>query len=62
LRKLLPVARSKLFADQMILAASMGGNMLLVERPMELGTLRGTVVAALLVSMIGLASPRSMRR
>jgi uncharacterized protein (TIRG00374 family) len=53
LRKLLPIALSKLFADQMIPAAGMGGNMLLVERLIKLGTPRGTAVAALLVSMIG---------
>ncbi len=53
LRRLLSIAISKLFADQMIPAAGMGGNMLLVERLVELGTQRGTAVAVLLVSMIG---------
>lgn len=53
LGKLLPVAISKLFADQALPGAGLGGHVLLVNRLMALGTPRGTAVAALLVSMIG---------
>jgi len=53
LTKLIPVALSKLFADAMIPAAGMGGNMLLVDRLVKLGVPRGAAVAALLISMIG---------
>ncbi len=51
--RLLPIALSKLFADQVIPVAGMGGNMLLIERLVQLGAPRGTAVATLLVSMIG---------
>jgi glycosyltransferase 2 family protein len=51
--RLIPVALSKLFADAMIPAAGMGGNLLLVDRLVRLGVPRGTAVAALLISMIG---------
>ena len=53
LSRLVPVALSKLFADAMIPAAGMGGNLLLVDRLVKLGAPRGAAVAALLVSMIG---------
>jgi uncharacterized membrane protein YbhN (UPF0104 family) len=53
LRRLLPIAFSKLFADQMVPAAGMGGDILLVERLVQPGTPRGAAVAVLLVSMIG---------
>lgn len=53
LRKLLPVAVSKLFADQALPGAGLGGHILLVDRLTALGTPRGTAVAALLISMIG---------
>ena len=53
LYRLVPVALSKLFADAMIPAAGMGGNLLLVDRLVKLGVPRGAAVAALLVSMIG---------
>ncbi|MEO8724146.1 MAG: lysylphosphatidylglycerol synthase transmembrane domain-containing protein [Sphingobium sp.] len=53
LSRLVPVALSKLFADAMIPAAGMGGNILLVDRLVKLGVPRGAAVAALLVSMIG---------
>jgi uncharacterized protein (TIRG00374 family) len=53
LTRLVPVALSKLFADAMIPAAGMGGNLLLVDRLVKLGVPRGAAVAALLVSMIG---------
>ncbi|QNA86840.1 flippase-like domain-containing protein [Sphingomonas sp. So64.6b] len=53
LRHLLPIAISKLFADQMIPIAGMGGNMLLIDRLVALGVPRGAAVAVLLVSLIG---------
>ena len=53
LRKLLPVAISKLFADQALPGAGLGGHVLLVDRLTGLGTPRATAVAALLVSLIG---------
>lgn len=53
LRKLLPVAVSKLFADQALPGAGLGGHVLLVDRLMALGTPRSTAVAALLISMVG---------
>jgi uncharacterized membrane protein YbhN (UPF0104 family) len=53
LRKLLPVALSKLFADQALPGAGLGGHVLLVNRLTALGTPRGTAMAAVLVSMIG---------
>ena len=53
LRRLVPLAISKLFADQMIPVAGMGGNVLLVDRLISLGTPRGAAVATLIVSIIG---------
>jgi len=53
LSRLVPVALSKLFADAMIPAVGIGGNLLLVDRLVKLGVPRGAAVAALLVSMIG---------
>ncbi len=53
LARLIPVAVSKLFADAMVPAAGMGGNIYLVRRLVKLGIPRGTAVAALLISMIG---------
>ena len=53
LRRLLPIALSKLFVDQAVPTAGMSGNLLLVDRLSGLGTPRGTALAALLVSMIG---------
>lgn len=53
LGKLLPVALVKLFADQAIPGAGMGGNVVLVDRLMALGVARGAAVAALLVSLVG---------
>ena len=50
---LLPIALSKLFADQALPTAGMGGNMLLVNRLRAIGVPRSTAVATLLVSMIG---------
>ncbi|WP_242140224.1 lysylphosphatidylglycerol synthase transmembrane domain-containing protein [Sphingomonas sp. TREG-RG-20F-R18-01] len=51
--RLIPVALSKLFADSMIPAAGMGGNLLLVDRLVTLGVPRGAAVAALILSLIG---------
>ena len=53
IRRLLPIAISKLFADQALPTAGMGGNMLLVNRLWTLGVPRSTAMASLLVSMIG---------
>lgn len=53
LRKLLPVAVSKLFADQALPGAGLGGHVLLVDRLTALGTPRSTAIAALLISMVG---------
>jgi uncharacterized membrane protein YbhN (UPF0104 family) len=50
---LIPVALSKLFADAIIPAAGMGGNIVLVDRLVKLGVPRGAAVAALLITMIG---------
>lgn len=53
LPRLLRVAFAKLFADQVIPSAGMGGNLLLVDRLTALGVPRGVAVATLLVAMIG---------
>lgn len=53
LRKLLLVAVSKLFADQALPGAGLGGHVLLIDRLTALGTPRGAAVAALLISMVG---------
>jgi uncharacterized protein (TIRG00374 family) len=53
LTRLLPIAFSKLFIDQVVPAAGMGGNVLLVDRLMALGASRGTAVSTLLVSVLG---------
>jgi len=52
IRRLVPIAITKLLADQVIPTAGMGGNILLVDRLTALGTPRGAAVAALLVSML----------
>lgn len=51
--RLLPLALAKLFADQALPSAGMGGNVLLVDRLMTLGVPRGAAMATLLVSLIG---------
>jgi uncharacterized protein (TIRG00374 family) len=51
--RLFPIAIGKLFADQVVPVAGMGGNMFVVDRLTGLGVKRGTAVAALLVSMTG---------
>lgn len=53
MRRLVRIAVSKLFADQAVPSAGMGGNILLVDQLCGLRVPRGTAVAALLVSMIG---------
>jgi len=53
LHRLIPIAIAKLFADQVIPGAGLGGNVLLIERLTRLGIPRGAAMAALLVSMIG---------
>jgi len=53
LRPLVRIAITKLFADQAIPSAGMGGNVLLLDQLRALGVPRGAAVAALLLSMIG---------
>ncbi|HEY0314915.1 MAG TPA: lysylphosphatidylglycerol synthase transmembrane domain-containing protein [Sphingomonas sp.] len=53
LAPLMRIAVTKLFADQAMPSAGMGGNVLLVDQLTALGVPRGTAVAALLVSMLG---------
>lgn len=53
LARLLRIAVTKLFADQALPSAGMGGNVLLVDQLRRLDVPRGTAVAALLLSMIG---------
>lgn len=53
LKRLLPIALSKLFVDQVVPAAGMGGNVLLVDRLMALGAARSTAISTLLVSVLG---------
>lgn len=50
--RLIPIAVGKLFADQALPGAGLGGNILLVGRLVALGVPRGTAVAALLLSML----------
>lgn len=50
---LVRIALSKLFADQALPTAGMGGNVLLVDQLTAMGASRGTAVAALLISMLG---------
>jgi uncharacterized protein (TIRG00374 family) len=53
LRPLFRIALCKLFADQALPTAGMGGNVLLVDQLVALGVMRGTAVAALLISLLG---------
>ncbi|MBT2188354.1 lysylphosphatidylglycerol synthase transmembrane domain-containing protein [Sphingobium nicotianae] len=53
LLRLMRIAITKLFADQALPSAGMGGNVLLVEQLRALGVARGVAAAALLISMIG---------
>ena len=50
---LIRIALSKLFTDQALPTAGIGGNVLLVDQLIAQGTARGTAVAALLISMLG---------
>ncbi|MCP8891635.1 lysylphosphatidylglycerol synthase transmembrane domain-containing protein [Sphingomonas faeni] len=52
-RRLYPIAIGKLFADQVVPVAGMGGNLFVVERLTALAVDRGVAVAALLISMTG---------
>lgn len=53
LKRLLPLALAKLFADQAIPSAGVGGNILLVDHLRNLGVPRGAAMATLLISMVG---------
>ncbi|MEA3003606.1 MAG: hypothetical protein QOH81_2394 [Sphingomonadales bacterium] len=53
LRRLFGLALAKLFTDQAVPAAGMGGNVLMVDRLIVCGIPRGTAAAALILSMIG---------
>jgi uncharacterized membrane protein YbhN (UPF0104 family) len=53
LLRLMRIAVTKLFADQALPSAGMGGNVLLVDQLRKLGAPRGTAVGALLLSLIG---------
>ena len=53
LSPLIRIAITKLFADQALPSAGVGGNVLLIDQLHAIGVSRGTAVAALLVSMIG---------
>uniref|UniRef100_B0T0L8 Integral membrane protein-like protein n=1 Tax=Caulobacter sp. (strain K31) TaxID=366602 RepID=B0T0L8_CAUSK len=53
LRQLIPIALTKLFADQAMPTAGLGGNIVLIDQLTRLGVRRGTAVAALIVSLIG---------
>jgi len=50
---LMRIAVTKLFADQALPSAGMGGNVLLVDQLRGIGVERGTAIAALIISMIG---------
>lgn len=53
LRPLIRTALGKLFADQALPTAGMGGNVLLVDQLVAIGAGRGTAVAALLITLRG---------
>jgi len=53
LKRLLRIALSKLFADQALPTAGMGGNVLLVDQLRAIGASKGTAMAVLLVSIRG---------
>jgi uncharacterized protein (TIRG00374 family) len=53
LTRLTRIAVTKLFADQALPTAGMGGNVLLVDQLTRLGASQGGAVAALILSMIG---------
>lgn len=51
-RRLMRIALTKLFADQAVPSAGMGGNVILIDQLVALGVPQGTAVAALIISMI----------
>jgi uncharacterized membrane protein YbhN (UPF0104 family) len=51
--RLIRIAFTKLFADQALPSAGLGGNVVLVDQLMMTGVPRGAAVAALILSMIG---------
>jgi uncharacterized protein (TIRG00374 family) len=53
LPRLFGLALAKLFTDQAVPAAGMGGNVLMVDRLIACGIPRGNAAAALILSMIG---------
>jgi uncharacterized protein (TIRG00374 family) len=53
MRRLFGLALAKLFTDQAVPAAGMGGNVLMVDRLIACGIPRGNAAAALILSMIG---------
>lgn len=53
LRRLLPISVAKLFADQAVPGAGLGGHVLLVERLTAAGVPRGTAIATLMISLVG---------
>lgn len=53
LPRLIRIAFTKLFADQALPSAGLGGNVVLVDQLMMTGVPRGAAVAALILSMIG---------
>ena len=51
--RLLPIAITKLFADQALPSAGLGGDVVLIDQLTGIGAPRPAAVAALLVSMVG---------
>lgn len=51
--RLMRIVVTKLFADQALPSAGMGGNVLLIDQLRATGVARGTAAATLLISMIG---------
>ena len=51
--RLMPIAMSKLFADQAIPGAGIGGHVLLINRLSKLGAARSAAAATLLLSLLG---------
>lgn len=50
--RLVPIAITKLFADQVLPSAGIGGNVVLIDQLVTIGVPRSAAVAALLVSMV----------
>jgi len=53
LHRLLPIAITKLFADQALPSAGLGGDVVLIDQLTAIGAPRPAAVAALLVAMVG---------